>query len=46
MVSDGRAALLNGQPQEALAAGAMIVLTVVAFNVLGERIAAREEGHR
>jgi len=43
MVADGRTALLNGWPQEALAAGAMIVITVVAFNVLGERLAAREE---
>jgi peptide/nickel transport system permease protein len=41
MVSDGRAALLNGYPQAALSAGAMIVLTVVAFVVLGERLSAR-----
>jgi peptide/nickel transport system permease protein len=46
MVSDGRAALLNGSPQEALAAGGMIVITVVAFNVLGERLAARAEAER
>jgi peptide/nickel transport system permease protein len=43
MVSDGRAALLNGQPEETLYAGMMIVFTVVAFNVLGERLAARTE---
>lgn len=44
MVSDGRTALLNGWPQEAFAAGGMIVLTVVAFNVLGERLARGAEG--
>lgn len=43
MVADGRTALLNGFPQECLAAGAAIVVTVVAFNVLGERLAARTE---
>ncbi|WP_435747374.1 ABC transporter permease [Microbacterium sp. PMB16] len=37
MVSAGRNELLAGNPQQAAAAGAMIVLTVVAFNVLGER---------
>jgi peptide/nickel transport system permease protein len=46
MVSDGRTGLLNGYPQECLAAGTMIILTVVAFNVLGERIAERSEAAR
>jgi peptide/nickel transport system permease protein len=43
MVSEGDSALLNGFPQESLAAGAAIVITVVAFNVLGERLAARSQ---
>ncbi len=41
MVSEGSTPLLNGYPQEAFAAGAAIVIAVVAFNVLGERVAAR-----
>jgi peptide/nickel transport system permease protein len=43
MASDGRVSLLNGFPQESLAAGIVIVITVVAFNVLGERMAARSQ---
>ena len=43
MVSDGSSALLNGYPMETLAAGGAIVLTVVAFNVLGERLSAAFE---
>jgi peptide/nickel transport system permease protein len=42
MVADGRSALLAGAPLAALSAGAMIVVTVVACNVVGERIATRE----
>lgn len=45
MIADGRTALLNGQPQAALAAGLMIIITVVAFNLLGERLADRAEAH-
>lgn len=41
MVSDGRSELLDGYPQQSLAAGLMVVLTVVAFNVLGERVSRR-----
>lgn len=41
MVSQGETSLLDGRPQECLAAGVAIVLTVVAFNVLGERLSAR-----
>jgi peptide/nickel transport system permease protein len=44
MVAEGRTALLNGWPQAAFAAGGMIVLTVVSFNVLGERLARKAEG--
>ena len=46
MVSEGDSALLNGYMSESLAAGAVIVLTVVAFNVLGERFAARSRGRQ
>ena len=40
MVSDGTSALLNHHAVETLAAGGAIVVTVVAFNVLGERLSA------
>ncbi|MEO5662664.1 MAG: ABC transporter permease [Nocardioides sp.] len=46
MVSDGRSELLDGAAQQSLAAGAMVVLTVVAFNVLGERVSRRIGGNR
>jgi peptide/nickel transport system permease protein len=46
MVADGTTALLNGYPRQCMAAGLMIVLTVVAFNVLGERIARRSGPQR
>lgn len=41
MVSAGRSELVSGSPQQAMAAGAVIVVTVVAFNVLGERVSKR-----
>ncbi|MDR2984060.1 MAG: ABC transporter permease [Nocardiopsaceae bacterium] len=44
MVSEGSSSLINGYLSETLAAGAAIVLTVVAFNVLGERLATRSQG--
>ena len=46
MVSDGRSELLDGAAQQSLSAGVMIVLTVVAFNVMGERVSRRIGGHR
>jgi len=46
MVSEGDSALLNGFWYESLAAGAAIVITVVAFNVLGERLTARSQGRQ
>jgi peptide/nickel transport system permease protein len=46
MVSEGDSALLNGYPYESLAAGIAIVITVVAFNVLGERLAARSQARQ
>jgi peptide/nickel transport system permease protein len=39
MVSTGQSSILAGYPQESLYAGAMIVLTVIAFNLLGDRLA-------
>lgn len=44
MVATGQSSILAGHPQESLFAGIMIILTVVAFNLLGERLAARQEG--
>jgi peptide/nickel transport system permease protein len=41
MVGEGRSELLNDQIQQSLAAGLAIVISVVSFNVLGERIARR-----
>jgi peptide/nickel transport system permease protein len=46
MVADGRAEILNGAPQQSLTAGACIVVTVVAFNVLGDRLSARTGAQR
>jgi peptide/nickel transport system permease protein len=43
MINEGRSPLLDGYPMEALSAGLLIVLTVVAFNLLGERLARRAE---
>ena len=43
MVSTGETGVLQGYPMESLSAGACIVLVVVAVNLLGERIAARDE---
>lgn len=39
MVSNGQSSILSGHPQESLFAGLLIVVTVVAFNLLGERLA-------
>ncbi len=44
MVSTGETGVLQGYPMESLSAGICIVLVVVAINLLGERIAARDEG--
>lgn len=41
MVANGQASILAGHPQESLFAGALIVATVVAFNLLGDRLATR-----
>jgi peptide/nickel transport system permease protein len=43
MVADGASALLNGHPWQVIAAGAFIALTVIAFNVVGERLSSLAE---
>jgi len=40
MVSNGQASILTGHPQESIFAGLLIIATVVAFNLLGDRLAA------
>ena len=42
MVSEGETGVLQGYPAEALAAGIAIVVVVVAFNLLGERLSDRQ----
>lgn len=46
MVSDGRSELLNGAVQQTFVAGTLIVVTVIAFNVLGAQISSRSGGRR
>jgi peptide/nickel transport system permease protein len=41
MVSTGQSSIQAGYPEQSLYAGAMIILTVVAFNLLGDRLAIR-----
>lgn len=41
MVANGQASILIGHPQESIYAGLLIVATVVAFNLLGDRLANR-----
>lgn len=41
MVANGQSSILTGHPQESLCAGLLIVATVVAFNLLGDRLALR-----
>jgi len=43
MVATGQTGVLQGYPMESLSAGICIVLVVVAVNLLGERVAARDE---
>jgi peptide/nickel transport system permease protein len=43
MVSQGKNGILQGHPQEALFAGLAIVLTVLSFNILGDRISRRHQ---
>lgn len=44
MVADGRSELLDGNVQQSLTAGVLIVVTVVAFNVLGAQLSSRSGG--
>jgi peptide/nickel transport system permease protein len=46
MVSEGETGVLQGYPAEALAAGIAIVVVVVAFNLLGERLSDRQRARR
>ncbi|WP_433519546.1 ABC transporter permease [Nonomuraea sp. CA-143628] len=46
MVAEGRSELLDGAVQQSAVAGTLIVVTVVAFNVLGAQLAARYGGRR
>jgi peptide/nickel transport system permease protein len=41
MVADGQLALLGGHPEQSLYAGSMMVITVMACIVVGERLSAR-----
>ncbi|TSE13422.1 ABC transporter permease [Mesorhizobium intechi] len=41
MVAEGRSELLEGSYQLSMSAGLMIIITVIVFNVLGERISDR-----
>ncbi|MFG2995334.1 ABC transporter permease [Streptomyces sp. NPDC048340] len=44
MINDGQSAILEGAPLSALAPCLAVILTVVAFNVVGERFADRVAG--
>ncbi|MCX5611324.1 ABC transporter permease [Streptomyces sp. NBC_00047] len=44
MINDGQSAILEGAPLSALAPCLAVILTVVAFNVVGERLADRVAG--
>lgn len=46
MVAEGRAELLDGDIQQSLVAGVLIVLAVVAFNVLGAQLSSRSGNRR
>ncbi|WP_082593371.1 ABC transporter permease [Phycicoccus sp. Soil803] len=41
MINQAQSAILQGEPWSAIVPGAVIVLTVIAVNVLGERLGAR-----
>jgi peptide/nickel transport system permease protein len=42
MVAGGEPSILQGYPEQSLYAGIMIVITVCAFTILGERLADRD----
>jgi peptide/nickel transport system permease protein len=41
MVAEGQSGVIQGYPMASIAAGACIVVVVIAFNLLGERLAER-----
>ncbi|MBP2329201.1 peptide/nickel transport system permease protein [Kibdelosporangium banguiense] len=43
MVAAGKASILNGQPEQSLYAALVVMVAIVAFNLVGERIAQRLE---
>jgi peptide/nickel transport system permease protein len=46
MVSENQSGVVQGYPLPALAAGLCIVIVVVAFNVLGERLYEQAQAER
>lgn len=46
MISENQTGIMQGYPLPALAAGICIVVVVIAFNILGERLFARAEAER
>lgn len=44
MVASGQSSILRGHPQESIYSAVLIVATVIAFTVLGDRLTARQEG--
>lgn len=43
MIAEGQPAILEGKPEQALSAALLVVIAVVSFNLLGERIARHFE---
>lgn len=43
MISAGQSGLINGAPEQAISAVVMVVITVVSFNFIGQRLADRYE---
>jgi peptide/nickel transport system permease protein len=46
MVAEGQSSLVQGYPQQSLLAGGCIVVAVVAFGIVGERLGGRQAGGR
>ncbi|MGN6680735.1 MAG: ABC transporter permease, partial [Streptosporangiaceae bacterium] len=44
MIASGEPSILEGHPQQALYAGILIVITVCAFTILGERLTDTDRG--
>lgn len=41
MVADGQTGILSGHPTESLFAGVLIIITVICFNLVGDRLASQ-----